>query len=54
MVKDEWGSAPSFYTPHPDASIYKSSSKHLTFPPSEISMLDVARQQEVDDFYKVG
>lgn len=53
MPSQEWGVLTSPYTPHPDISIYGKPSKYLKFPPSGISMLDAARQQEVDDFYSV-
>ncbi|ENN72004.1 hypothetical protein D910_08675 [Dendroctonus ponderosae] len=52
MPAQEWGVLTSPYTPHPDISIYGKPSKYLQFPPSGISMLDAARQQEVDDFYR--
>ncbi|XP_050305537.1 protein FAM166C-like [Anthonomus grandis grandis] len=51
MPPQEWGVITSPYTPHPDISIFKKPCKYNRFPLSEISMLDKARQQEVDDFY---
>ncbi|CAG9764836.1 unnamed protein product [Ceutorhynchus assimilis] len=51
MPNLEWGKSTSIYTPHPDVSAYKNGSKHLKFPHSQITMLDGARQQDVDDFY---
>lgn len=43
----------SIYTPSPDVAFCKQSQKYLKFPQSEFTMLDKARQQEVDDFYIV-
>ncbi|KAJ8935428.1 hypothetical protein NQ314_012848 [Rhamnusium bicolor] len=48
----DWGMSHIPYTPHPDVSIsVKSLDKYLKLPQSQFSMLDPARQQEVDDFY---
>ncbi|KAJ8971810.1 hypothetical protein NQ317_004840 [Molorchus minor] len=48
----EWGDLPISYTPHPDASVFgKKQEQYLKLPPSQFSMLDRARQQEVDNFY---
>ncbi|KAL1501023.1 hypothetical protein ABEB36_006428 [Hypothenemus hampei] len=51
MPPQEWGVTTSPYTPHPDVSIFQKPCKYRTFPQSEISMLDAARQQEIDNFY---
>nr|CAH7714588.1 unnamed protein product [Callosobruchus chinensis] len=47
----EWGGMEYVYTPHPDVSAYKKAEKYLNLPPSNFSMIDRIRHQEVDDFY---
>ncbi|XP_018566919.1 UPF0573 protein C2orf70 homolog B-like [Anoplophora glabripennis] len=47
----EWGGLNISYAPHPDASVYKKTIEYARLPKSQFSMLDAARQQEVDDFY---
>ncbi|KAJ8925983.1 hypothetical protein NQ315_009838 [Exocentrus adspersus] len=47
----DWGGMNISYAPHPDASVYKKTRGYVTLPQSQFSMIDAARQQEVDDFY---
>nr|CAI5856755.1 unnamed protein product [Callosobruchus analis] len=53
MPHYEWGGMEYVYTPQPDVSAYKKAEKYLNLPPSNFSMIDRARHQEVDDFYVV-
>ncbi|XP_060536729.1 uncharacterized protein LOC132708410 isoform X2 [Cylas formicarius] len=43
--------AKDLYAYHPSASIYKKTNQYLQFPKGDVSMIDAARQQEVEDFY---
>lgn len=53
MPTYEWGGLNISYAPHPDASVYKKTREYARLPLSQFSMIDHARQQEVDDFYLV-